>query len=270
MAQTLDQLAARLKAPAYTPPTEEELLRQARAQYEASYAQERLGAQQAYEDTDLAYQQQQARLADNYAREARQAKAQTAITLSETERQALSRGMQRSSYNAATLGNLRLSGDQALGDIARAQTQADSDIAERRALEAKQLAEQLRTAQYAYEQNVQAYSSTLRQQAYDRAQEAQRYQNELQMALYEYNAAQQQAQQKYDQWAAEFQEELRRYNEKTSGSSGSKRSTKSSVTSTPQAVQAPAKTTTPLTSTVPIAKSSPRLTSNQVYRAVLE
>ncbi|MDR0897316.1 MAG: hypothetical protein LBN04_05615 [Oscillospiraceae bacterium] len=231
MAQTLSQLGGSLKVPTYTPPTEEELLRQAQAQYAGALAQEKLGAQQAYEDADLAYQQQQARLADNYAREAKQAKAQTALTLSETERQALSRGMQRSSYNTATLGNLRLAGDQTLSDIARAQTQADSEIAAQRTLEAKQLAEQLRVAQLAYEQNVQAYTNTLRQQAYDREQEAIRYQNELQMALIEFNAAQEQAQRQYDQWAAEFQEEVRRYNEQTaSKSSGSSKSSKSSST----------------------------------------
>ena len=211
--------------------SEDEILRQAKSQYQSAYENQVLGANQAHELAELGYSRQMEQLGQSYARQTEQAKGQTTLALSETDRHALSRGMQRSSYNMATLSNVRLAGDKALGDIAQAQTRDEGDIAQQRSLGTKQLGEDLAQALRDYDTNVMTYADMLRDREYQRATEAARYQNELAMAMYEYSNQLQQQQMAQQQWLAEFNESVRQYEQNradkqvaSSSSSGSKSS----------------------------------------------
>lgn len=186
MAVSLSELEKTLKNPTYVPKTEEEMLAQAQNRYAATYDAQRLAAQQAAERSDLALQQQRASLADSYARQMEDAQKQTARTLSSNDRYSMQRGMQRSSYNAQRLANIMLEGNEAVGDIARAQTAAEGNIDAQRAQNEAQLAALL--AQYDTNEaaEIQAYLDDLRDKEYEREQAANQYANNIAMALYEY------------------------------------------------------------------------------------
>lgn len=225
MAYTLDTLASTLKSAEYAPMTEEEILRQAQAQYGAAYENQVLGAQQAYGAGELAYDRQLAQLAGAYRQQAEQAREQAKRSVSETDRSALAKGMQRSSYNLATLASLRLAGDRAVGAIGEKQVQAQSDIAAERALKAQQLAQTLEAARREYDLNVMAYADKLREREYQRRVDTARYQNELAMAIFAYENQLAQQQSEYDRWLTEFNESVRRYEAsvtRTGGGSGAK------------------------------------------------
>lgn len=189
MAISLSQLQAQLQQPTYTAMTEEEMRTQAQNKYNAIYQQNRLSAQQAYETSDLALEQQLGELIKSYGNQATAAQKATRQSLSGADRYSLSRGMQRSSYNNATLANINLEGDRTLNAIAQNLTDSTNDVNARRALLSQQLAQQLAGYDTQYESDVQAYIDTLRQQEYERQQAAMQYQNELMMQLYEYGQA---------------------------------------------------------------------------------
>ncbi|GHU83803.1 hypothetical protein FACS1894196_4240 [Clostridia bacterium] len=250
MAYTVEMLAEALQGPGYTPMSEEEMLRQAQARYQNAYDQKALGARQAHEVGELAYGQQMAQVAASYDGQAARMGAQTARAVSDADRRALGRGMQRSSYNLATLANAQRAGDEAMDTLGAARAQAEGNISAERTLRAAQLAQALAAARQEYDTNVGAYTDTLRAQDYARQTEAARYQNELTMALYEY--ARQQAQQQNQQaqwqeqqqtqqaqWLAEFTEGVREFDatlsaklagSKTSGGSGKTTTTKAKTT----------------------------------------
>lgn len=189
MAISLSQLQAQLQRPTYTAMTEEEMRAQAQNKYNAIYQQNRLSAQQAYATSDLALEQQLGELIKSYGNQATAAQKATRQSLSGADRYSLSRGMQRSSYNNATLANINLEGDRTLNAIAQNLTDSTNDVNARRALLSQQLAQQLAGYDTQYESDVQAYIDTLRQQEYERQQAALQYQNELAMQLYEYSQA---------------------------------------------------------------------------------
>lgn len=100
-------------------------------------------AQQAWAQTDLALKQQQEALEKAYKKQLEETQKAYELAGSQSERNMLAKGMQRSSYGAATLGNINIKGAEAKADIMESRTDALGNIAERRTLLRRQLAEQL-------------------------------------------------------------------------------------------------------------------------------
>lgn len=186
MAMTLEELTKSLKYGSYAPKTEAEIQRQAQAKYEEELAQSTLAAQQAYERTAQAIESRQGQLGAAYDRQSAAAREQTARTYSAADRQALSRGMQRSSYNNQTLANINLRGDETQDRIAQARREEEAALAGEKSLAAQQLAQQIAQYQKANQSQVSAYGEQLREQEYQRRMEQDKYYNQLQAMLYEY------------------------------------------------------------------------------------
>lgn len=179
MAKTLEKLIGRMgRGDSY--------YNQAMQRYQSVYDQKRLTAKQAYETTDASLARELAGLQDSYDQQRKQSAGDTARAYSQADHQALSRGMQRSSYTGATLGNISLSGIADQRRIDENQQKQESDIARQRTLLSSQLAQQLRQYDADQQNDALAYADELRR-------EQQQYQ--LQM---------QQMRMDYEMWKAEF------------------------------------------------------------------
>lgn len=99
--------------------------------------------------TDLALKQQKKALELAYKRQLEDSGKAYELAGSQSERNMLAKGMQRSSYGAATLGNINIAGADAKDDILENRTMALSNLAEQRALLKTQLAQQLAAARSA-------------------------------------------------------------------------------------------------------------------------
>jgi len=152
---------------------------QAMQRYQSVYDQKRLTAKQSYETTDASLARELAGLKKTYDDQRRQSAADTAQAYSQADRQALSRGMQRSSYNGATLGNISLAGVADQRRIDENQTQHESDIAQQRTLLTAQLAQQLKQYDADQQSDALAYADELRR-------EQQQYQLQMQQMGMEY------------------------------------------------------------------------------------
>lgn len=211
MAKSLEELIAQIQKnqQAYTPLTQQQMQEQATNRYKAVYDQKKLTAQQTYDTSDQALAQQLAGLQATYDKQREQSRENTALTYSAADRQALSRGMQRSSYNNATLANINLKGNEELQSISDTQAAQEKNIGEQRTLLAQQLANQLAQYDEAQQAEILAYMDELSAREYDRAQNA----NQLAMQLYEYQFQQEQAAQEQANWE-------KQYNAQYGGSSG--------------------------------------------------
>ena len=136
MAKSLEELIAQIQKnqQAYTPLTQQQMQEQATNRYKAVYDQKKLTAQQTYDTSDQALAQQLAGLQATYDKQREQSRENTALTYSAADRQALSRGMQRSSYNNATLANINLKGNEELQSISDTQAAQEKNIGEQRTL----------------------------------------------------------------------------------------------------------------------------------------
>lgn len=186
---TMEELRAKLQTSTYQPKTEEQMQQEAQNRYRGVYEQQKLSAQQNYDATAQALQNQLATLGTAYDRQAKEAQAATDAAISAADRRSLSRGMQRSSYNAATLANLANKGNEALADIQADRTAAEGDIAGKQTLAAQQLRDQLAQLDNTYAADVQAAIDALKEQEYARQQEADQYNNNLLMQLFEMEEA---------------------------------------------------------------------------------
>lgn len=166
----LDQYIKQLQSTntAYTPLTEEQMAEKAKNRYQAVYDQNRLSAQQQYDAEELARNQQLATLLDQYQLQREQSAKNYQQAAASAVRGALTRGMQRSSYIGATVGNIGIKGAEAQQAINRNQEGSVRNAAEQQALAAKQLAAQL--AQYDKSQLADqlAYQDTLEEREYNR------------------------------------------------------------------------------------------------------
>ncbi len=210
-ATPLSQLQASVSAAGYTQMTEDEIQQQSKAQYQTAYDRQVQAAQDTYDTGELAYDRQLAQVQDSYTRQAQDAQSLTAQGLSETDRRALSRGMQRSSYNNATLSNMRLAGNATVNAIGEAQTRAESDLAADRTLATKQFARSLELLQSEFDTNTLLYADTLRNREWERATDAARYKDQLALELAKYQNTLDQQKQAQSNWQATFDEDLRRY-----------------------------------------------------------
>ena len=165
----------------YKAKTDDEIKAAAEAQVNSQYDAAKLNAQQAADKTTLALQQQLESLAPSYDRQLEESRKAYEQAYSKVDRQALSRGMQRSSYNAQVLANLLQEGNKAAGDIQAQRTAQEANINANISQTAQQLAEQLAQMETARASDLKAAEDALRDQEYNRNQA----QNELLLNLYQ-------------------------------------------------------------------------------------
>lgn len=170
MADILSEYIAQLQSTktAYTPLTDAQMEEKAKNRYQAIYDQNRLSAQQQYDAEKLARDQQLATMLEQYQLQREQSAQNYQEAAATAVRGALSRGMQRSSYIGATVGNIGIKGAEAQQWINRNQEGSVRNAAEQQKLAASQLAAQL--AQYDKSQLADqlAYQDTLEEREYNR------------------------------------------------------------------------------------------------------
>ena len=191
-ARSIEELAAALKKQEYTPLTEEERRKQAETYYKNQLDQALLSAQQSYDTSDAALQAQYDALATAYDRQIREQQANTASAISQADRAALMRGMQRSSYNLQNMANIQNKGNVTLNDIQQQRTNDENSIMSQRSVLANQLAQNLAAAQSEYQTNVLNRMNELESQDYERQLAADTTNLNTQLQLY--NAYQSDAQ----------------------------------------------------------------------------
>jgi hypothetical protein len=230
-AYTLDSLIKDLQKSTYTPRSEEQRKQAATNRYASVYDQQRLGAQQAVQTSDLAMQQQAAALDRAYGKQLEQSAANYRLAGSQADRSMLKRGMQRSSYGASTLGNIAIAGNKAQDEIMGAKTEHLGNIEQQRALLARQLADQMRQYSASEQSDILAYMDQLESQDYERGTQAQQYNNSLAAQIYGFQQQEtafnenirqfneqlgfqkQQLQQSQENWLKEFEQSVRQYDQ---------------------------------------------------------
>lgn len=237
----LQELLSQLQSPSYTPKTNEEIKTQAEGEYQSYYDQLRLAAQQQKDTADLALQQQRDTLQGTYDKQREQSEKAYGDAYSAADRHALSRGMQRSSYNAQTLSNIDLESAEARQALYDQQTAAEGAIDTQRTHLASQLAQQI--SQYSASQAADVLNRmrALEDQEYERSAASQQYQNSLSQQIYEMIYREQRDSVADQQWQQEFAESTRQFN----ASLAAKKSSSSKAT-TPPVTNPPASNTVPL------------------------
>lgn len=206
MSDKLKDLIAKLgETEEYTALSDADIQKQAQQRYQSMYDQKRLNAQQAYESSDAALARELSGLQASYDRQRAQSKASTKQTYAQADRQALSRGMQRSSYNSATLANIDLAGDAALRDIGEKQTAHEKEIGEKRTQLVSELSGQLRQYDTDQMHDQLSYQDELKAREYDRAAASRNERNELYMKIYEYQHQLEKEAEERRRWKAEFE-----------------------------------------------------------------
>ena len=197
-ARSIEELAAALTKLSYNPRTEQQRREQSENLYRNQLNQALLSAQQQYDTSDLALQQRLTGLETATQRQIEAQRQNTANAISAADRQALSRGMQRSTYNNTRLANLQLKGNEAEAQIRQNQTDQEDAVAAQRALLAQQLAQNQTAAQSQFQNNVIASMQQMEDQDYQRGLAADQFNSNTQLQLYQ---AQQQDAQRAQQQA---------------------------------------------------------------------
>lgn len=197
MANLLETYIAALQAnqKPYTPLTDEQMEEKAKNKYQAVYDQNRLSAQQQYDAAKLAREQQKAELNAMYDEQLQQSAENYAGQQASALRNALARGMQRSSYLGATVGNIGIKGAEAQQYINKNREGSIKNIAEQDALAAQQLAAQIEQFNKSQLADQLAYQDELEQREYERGLTAADRQNQIAADIY--NAQAQAAQNKW-------------------------------------------------------------------------
>lgn len=164
----------------------------AQDEYKALYDQYRLNAQQAYDTSDLALQQQRAGIADTYNQQREQSAQNYRQAVSDSDRAMLQRGLQRSTYGAQLANGLRQKGIDAQQALWEAQGKAEMNIDQQRALAAQQLAQQLQQYGNSEASEARKYARQLEEQDYERGLQGAQYQNQLFGQIYNALAQQEQ------------------------------------------------------------------------------
>lgn len=183
--KSVDELAESLSASQFTPKTDAELRSQAETMYKNQRDQAILSAQQSHDSSVAALNSQLAALDTAYARQAEQQKRATAASRANADRQSLSRGMQRSSYNNATLANIDLAGEKALAQIAQNQTNDVNSVNSQISQLQQQLQQNISSANSSFENSVLAKLAELQADQYSKQQTAQATNNDILMQLYQ-------------------------------------------------------------------------------------
>lgn len=183
--KSVDELAESLSASQFTPKTDAELRAQAETMYKNQRDQAILSAQQSHDRSVAALNSQLAALDTAYARQAEQQKRATAASRANADRQSLSRGMQRSSYNNATLANIDLAGEKALAQIVQNQTNDVNSVNSQISQLQQQLQQNISSANSSFENSVLAKLAELQADQYSKQQTAQATNNDILMQLYQ-------------------------------------------------------------------------------------
>lgn len=222
MAITSKDLLAQMQAQknGYKKKTDEELKQMAQQEFDAYYDTQRLGAQQQFERNDLALQQQKAALDYAFQKQQEAAEKEYNKVYSQADRQLLSRGMQRSSYGAQTLANIRQQQADVYMDLENQLAAKGNDIEAQRVQLGEQYAAQANQFDAAQAADELNRLRELQDQEYERGVAADKAQNDFNMQLY---AAINQAERdaiEDDRWEREFAEDKRRYEESKNPTSG--------------------------------------------------
>lgn len=222
MAITSKDLLAQMQAQktGYKKKTDEELKQMAQQEFDAYYDTQRLGAQQQFERNDLALQQQKAALDYAFQKQQEAAEKEYNKVYSQADRQLLSRGMQRSSYGAQTLANIRQQQADVYMDLENQLAAKGNDIEAQRVQLGEQYAAQVNQFDAAQAADELNRLRELQDQEYERGVAADKAQNDFNMQLY---AAINQAERdaiEDDRWEREFAEDKRRYEESKNPTSG--------------------------------------------------
>lgn len=223
---TADALAELIKqfqdsASSYTPKSEQELRDRANNEYQSYYDQLRQAAQQQQERNDLSLAQQKDALQATYDKQREETQKQYDKAYSQSDRQMLSRGMQRSSYGAQTLANIAAEGAKAQGDISDAQTKAANDLDAQRALLQQQLSETLAGYDTSQAADILKRFQELQDTEYNRQQTADSTRNDILAKIYEYTRQQEQDALSKEQWEKQFAESKRQFDVKNPTSTNS-------------------------------------------------
>ncbi len=185
-AEQLQKLIDSYNNAGYTAKTADQINAQAQGEYQSYYDQLRQAAEQSTARSDLALQQQREGLQSSYDKQREASRKEYEDAYSQIDRQHLQRGMQRSSYNAQTLANLRQQGAEAQQDLYSSQYSAEANIDAQRQQLADQLADKLAGYDAQQAADVLARARELEDQEYDRGQEAKQYADTLGAQIYEY------------------------------------------------------------------------------------
>lgn len=167
----------------YQAKTDDERRRIAELLYKNQLDSANLSAQQAYDANAAAINAQRAGINTSYDRQLEQQREANAKSIAAQDRAMLSRGMQRSSYNAATQANMRLKGDEALGDIEQNRTNALGSLDAQLTQLQQQLQQNKTAAQSAYETNVLNKINELENTDYTRNNETMNNRNNVILQL---------------------------------------------------------------------------------------
>lgn len=208
---TLDSLISDLKKNAYTPKTEEELKASAENRYQSAYDQKRLEAQQAADVSQLALDRQLAGMGTMYGKQKEASAQQYTQAYSQANRQATSKGMQRSSFNNTTLGNIALAGNKAQQEIANQEALNRTGFEDQKNLLARQLSDQIKQYSASQAADTLAYLDELEQKEYDRSTASADKSNSLAMQIYQFANQEKQQEEAQTQWLKQFNEQIRQY-----------------------------------------------------------
>lgn len=218
--EKLADLINQLKSDSYMPLTPEQIKQQAENQYKSYYDQLRLAANQSTDRQNLALENQKANLQQSYDKQRQNTAKQYRQAYSQADRQALSRGMQRSSYNNQSLSNIDLKAAEAQKDLFNEQTTEENKISSQQTQLAAQLADQLSQYDASEAADVLKRMDELEAREYDRKTTAENNKNTLTLQIYSILNDQLQKQVEYEQWLAEFNENVRQFNAQMSQSGG--------------------------------------------------
>lgn len=183
--KTVDELASQLQNTKYGDKSTDELRSEAENMYKNQLDSSKLSAQQSYDSNALELNNQLTALNKSYDKQYAQQQQATVQSKQSADKQALSRGMQRSTYNNATLANLDIAGNKALNEIEQNRTDSTNEVNSQLVLLQKQLQENLASAQSTYENNVVTKLQELLDQQYERQKSYEDTSNDLAFKLYE-------------------------------------------------------------------------------------
>ena len=134
-------------------------------------------------------------------------------TYTQANRQAQSRGMQRSSYNNAVLGNIGVAGAKSQADIGENQSRAIGGVEDQRTLLAQQLAGQIRQYSSAQAADTLAYIDELESKEYDRGTQAQQYENSLASQIYQFANQEKTQNEAQQNWLTQFNQNVSQFDQ---------------------------------------------------------
>ena len=216
----LEELLKSLQVKDYTPLTPEQMKQQAENEYKSYYDQLRLASKQSTERQNLALENQKAGLQQTYDRQRKDSAEQYRQAYSQADRHSLSRGMQRSSYNNQTLANIDQKAAEAQQDIQNAQATEENKISGQQTQLAAQLADQLLQYDASQAADIMKRIDELEAREYDRQTTAENNRNTLGLQIESILQERANQQVQYEQWLAEFNENVRQFNASQASSGG--------------------------------------------------